>query len=608
MRVDVVLLRQVGPLPGEERGVLRQDAELGGQPDDLVDQLPVRRARGRLRFERDDAGRAPLLPDLVDQQADFAARPEAGDEPVAGRGGVDREAELEHPGRPPVIPLEGEFERVFPLVLAEHDDLVPLEHVGDSPRDQLPRSTRGAGLAGRELRVGQDRAFEPLEHAGDLHLDVLRGKHERRGRAALISDLFEQRRVHVHADPEREHPTLVRVSLAGELSDRRLGRLADRRQAVGHEQDDRQGVLGRRLAEGFEEGVVDVRPAPRGHPFEELGRPLHRRPRLADRPLGERIHGLVVEDHVERLSLVQPCEHLERGLADLRELLPTHAAGPVDDERDLTLQSRAPRGGPRRQAREEQEVAAADLRVGVREERRGHVPALPEERQPERAGLGPRVVLKIDHRDRRRRPLRPQPVARRVDRGEGRARGDFDRDLPGDGVLDRLGPRQHVVDPVSVRREEVLIRQADRLSPSRLDREDAGPDEVEPGELQQGRVAGLGDDSFVRLPRLVPRQQAGGRLRAGALEREPADDGLVGDRNEQLGLLPGRPGVAEADLQNGRRRLVADDHARDHPRDLQRGRPPRRISPRLRHDDVRRPRTGAKALAVRQAPEHGGGE
>ena len=142
---DLRLLRQVRPLAGEERGVLGQDAELGGQPDDLVDELTARRARDRLRFERDNPGRSALFADLVDQQADLAACPEARDEPVAGRRPVDRKAELEHPGRPPVVAPEGEFERIFPAVLAEQHDLVSFEYVGDSARDQLPRARGSPG-------------------------------------------------------------------------------------------------------------------------------------------------------------------------------------------------------------------------------------------------------------------------------------------------------------------------------------------------------------------------------------------------------------------------------------------------------------------------------
>ena len=53
---------------------------------------------------------------------------------------------------------------------------------------------------------------------------------------------------------------------------------------------------------------------------------LDRRTRLADRPVGERLDALVVEDDVERLAVVEAGEDLEGGLAHLRELLAAHAA------------------------------------------------------------------------------------------------------------------------------------------------------------------------------------------------------------------------------------------------------------------------------------------
>ena len=38
--------------------------------------------------------------------------------------------------------------------------------------------------------------------------------------------------------------------------------------------------------------------------------------------------------------------------------------------------------------------------------------------------------------------------------------------------------------------------------------------------------------------------------------------------------------------------------------DLKCGRPPHRVSPRLRDHDIRRPRPGMESLAVRQSSEH----
>ena len=72
---------------------------------------------------------------------------------------------------------------------------------------------------------------------------------------------------------------------------------------------------------------------------------LDRCARLADRPGGKRLDALVVEDDVERFAVVEPGEHLQGGLAHLRELLAAHAAGAVDDERDLALEARRIRLG-----------------------------------------------------------------------------------------------------------------------------------------------------------------------------------------------------------------------------------------------------------------------
>ena len=139
---------------------------------------------------------------------------------------------------------------------------------------------------------------------------------------------------------------------------------------VGHEQDDWQRALGWRLPEGIKERVVDVGSTPRGHSVEELGGVLDRRARLSDRPLGERLDTLVVEDHVERLTVVKTGEYLEGGLANLRKLLAAHAAGTVDDQRHFTTEGRRFRlGRPWRQSGQEQEISPADLRVGVGEQR-----------------------------------------------------------------------------------------------------------------------------------------------------------------------------------------------------------------------------------------------
>ena len=115
--------------------------------------------------------------------------------------------------------------------------------------------------------------------------------------------------------------------------------------------------------------------------------------------VGERIDALVVEDDVEGLAIVETGEDLQGRLANLRELLPAHAAGAVDDERHLALQARRiGLGRPGRQAGQEQEVASADLGVGVSEQRGRDIGSLAEERQTERTGLGPGVGSELDGR------------------------------------------------------------------------------------------------------------------------------------------------------------------------------------------------------------------
>ena len=197
-----------------------------------------------------------------------------GTKPLRVRRLVERQAELEDARRPSVVAPERELERLLADVLAQQDDLVALEQVRDAARDQLSRAAGGLRVLadGRGSGSARTGPSEPLEDGGHLHLDVLGREDERGRRPALVGDLLQQRRVDVDADAEREDPPPVRVALAGQLADRGFRGLPDRRQPVGHEQDDRQRPVGGRLPEGLEEGVVDVGAAPRGHPFEELGR------------------------------------------------------------------------------------------------------------------------------------------------------------------------------------------------------------------------------------------------------------------------------------------------------------------------------------------------
>ena len=83
------------------------------------------------------------------------------------------------------------------------------------------------------------------------------------GSRGTLGHAVEQRHVDVAADAEGEDPAPVRVGLLDHLADLHLARVADRRQAVGEEEDDRQDPLGRLLAERLQQRVVDVRAARR---------------------------------------------------------------------------------------------------------------------------------------------------------------------------------------------------------------------------------------------------------------------------------------------------------------------------------------------------------
>ena len=106
----------------------------------------------RLGLAGDDARRASLFADRVHQQADLAARPEPGDEAIARGRLVERQAELEDARRPAIVAPERELERLLADVLAQQDDLVALEEVGNPARDQLPRAPARRRLADGEAR------------------------------------------------------------------------------------------------------------------------------------------------------------------------------------------------------------------------------------------------------------------------------------------------------------------------------------------------------------------------------------------------------------------------------------------------------------------------
>ena len=171
---DLVLLREVGPLACQERGVFGEDAELGREPHDLVDELAVRRRAGPLGLAGDDARRAALFADRVDQQADLAAGPEPGDEAVSRGRLVERQAEPEDarasPGNSPGARTRAApAPRYWPSRTIWSPSNTSGMRAGISSRRRLRPSAPTRVRVG----VGEDGAAEPLEDVGDLHLDVL---------------------------------------------------------------------------------------------------------------------------------------------------------------------------------------------------------------------------------------------------------------------------------------------------------------------------------------------------------------------------------------------------------------------------------------------------
>src|SRR4051794_27565698 len=104
------LVEQVGPLAGEECGVFRQDAILGREADDLLDELPVGGDGVPPRRERGDRTVGTPGPDGVHQEADLPAGPEPGDEAVARRRPIEREPEPQTAVCPTVVAAQGEVE------------------------------------------------------------------------------------------------------------------------------------------------------------------------------------------------------------------------------------------------------------------------------------------------------------------------------------------------------------------------------------------------------------------------------------------------------------------------------------------------------------------
>ena len=173
---------QIRPLSGEERGVLRQNAELRGQADDLVDQfLDLRVLHRRRRI-------GPRLPDGVDQLGDLAAGPQARHEPVLLAGLCEVEAGLEGPSLAEVVPRHFEDDRLVADVLAQQDEPVAFEQIGQLLGQDVPGSTDGGvavGVGDSQFRLGENRPGQLPEDLADLGLDILLRQDEFRPARAI---------------------------------------------------------------------------------------------------------------------------------------------------------------------------------------------------------------------------------------------------------------------------------------------------------------------------------------------------------------------------------------------------------------------------------------
>lgn len=120
-------------------------------------------------------------------------------------------------------------------------------------------------------------------------------------------------RVDVGTDAEGEDAAAMGIGLGGEVADGALGGAADRGQAVGEEENQRQEARGRDGSEGFGQGVVQVGAAIDPDPGQERPHPAHRGGGLEDRLRGEGLDGVAVDDDVEGLAFVEGLDDLQGG-------------------------------------------------------------------------------------------------------------------------------------------------------------------------------------------------------------------------------------------------------------------------------------------------------
>ena len=181
-------------------------------------------------------------------------------------------------------------------------------------------------------------------------------------------------------------------------------------------------------------------------------------------------------------------------------------------------------------------------------------------------------------------------VAGRIDRADGPLRLEVHRNRPRHGIAERLAPEQGIVHTVAVLGQNVFIAQADFLFLARLNRKDAGLNQVLPRELQQTGVAHARHNAVVDATGFVAGKQFRGEL-ASAIPRnaETAHHGLGGHRHEQLRFDAPRAVVAKGDFQFRHGHAVLNLYIRvhghhAHPFSLGHG-----ANGNGRNNDVRRP-------------------
>ena len=198
-----------------------------------------------------DLGRLSVQSDLVEEIADLAPRPDRGDEVVIGRHLGEFRLERLREEAVSRMPLECERGGAVAFVSADHLELLALEEVGEPRRIHLDETRPAADF---QLEVGPHRALDLGRERRHFHFQVLGRAHVSAATARRFRQQVEQVGIDVVADPERVDADSIAVAPIDDLEDlRRLGQ-ADRRQAVGQE-DDLEGSSGSLFRPKTERGL-----------------------------------------------------------------------------------------------------------------------------------------------------------------------------------------------------------------------------------------------------------------------------------------------------------------------------------------------------------------